>query len=375
MKDQFEQNIKSLVEEFSYDYDPQAWEKLSKKLPKPKGNLSWSGIAFYGTILTISILGTVVWLIFAVFFSSDNTFMPSNDKPTKQFSKQKNNTIADKNEKSDANTSNTSQDHSNQIKCVFGNIVDTDTLELVSGVEFLNDTENNTEIATIEQINKESATFSSQNKQTEISQKISSPILEQNKPIEESSPALVIPKPCESLSVTLDADAISYVDGLPRIHIKAETNATRMSWSSDERLSNAQYNAADLLAFKAKTYTINVEGILDGCKESARIKITANEDYNLLAVNAFNPQSRDERNATFMPYALTIRQTPFEMLIIDPDNGAIVYRTSDYQQPWDGIDMRSGQMVPSQKAYIWKVVLEQPLPKENSTYTGTIVRI
>ncbi len=374
MKDQFEKNIKSLVDEFSYDYDPKAWEQLSKKLPGSKGSSSWFQIGFFSTILILGLLGTATWLMFAIFFSSDNTIMQSNDKPTKQFSKQKNNTIADKNEKSDANTSSTSQNHSNQIKCVFGNIVDTDSLELVSGVEFLNDTENNTEIATIEQINKESATFSSQNKQTEISQKISSPILEQNKPNEESSPALVIPKPCESLSVSLDADAISYIDGLPRIHIKAETNATKINWSSSDLL-NQQNNGADLLAFKAKTYTINVEGILDGCKESTQIKITANDDYNLLAVNAFNTNSRDERNATFMPYALTIRQIPFIMLIIDPDNGAVVYKTSDYQQPWDGIDIRSGQMVPAQKAYIWKVVLEQPLPKENSTYTGTIVRI
>lgn len=371
MKDQFEKNIKSLVDEFSYDYDPKAWDQLSKKLPGPKGSTSWFQVGFFTTILAVGLLGSAIWLMFAIFFSSENSNTQTKDKPTKQYTKQKNKTIAFKNEKSVATTSNTSQDHSNQIKCVFGNIVDIDTLELVSGVEFLNDTDNNTEIATIEQINKESATFLNQNKPTEISPKMPSPILEQNKQIVESTPEIV--KPCESLSVSLDADAISYIDGLPRIHIKAESNA-EIIWNSSD-LFNQQSKTADLLAFKAKTYTINVEGILDGCKESAQIKITANDEYNLLAVNAFNTNSRDERNATFMPYALTIRQTPFEMLIIDPDNGSVVFKTSDCQRPWDGIDHRNGQLVPSQKAFIWKVSLANPLPNEKSTYSGTIVRM
>jgi hypothetical protein len=32
-------------------------------------------------------------------------------------------------------------------------------------------------------------------------------------------------------------------------------------------------------------------------------------------------------------------------------------------------------MVPAQKAYIWKVVLQDALPSEKTTYSGTIVRI
>lgn len=367
MKDQFEQNIKSLVEEFSYDYDPQAWEKLSKKLPKSKGGFSWSGIAFYGTILTISILGTVVWLVFAVFFSTGLTNSKANNthqgrtkiqktaQPSNEIKKSKDLLIDPK--KSPIQAQNESSG------TTLGSKESNPSPAMISPRE-----QNNEPEILMEKFSPPLTIKGSQAIQTQLSIPING-----NK--EENSNQATTALPCQAPQISLDADAISYVDGLPRIHIKAETNASRVIWNSEERLTNPQYNSADLLAFKAKTYTINVEGILDGCKESSRIKITANEDYNLLAVNAFNPQSRDERNATFMPYALTIRQTPFEMLIIDPDNGAIVYRTSDYQQPWDGIDMRSGQMVPSQKAYIWKVVLEQPLPKENSTYTGTIVRI
>jgi hypothetical protein len=367
MKDQFEQNIKSLVEEFSYDYDPQAWEKLSKKLPKSKGNLSWFQTGFFSTILTISLLGTAVWLVFAVFFSTSLTSSKAHITPHGRSKIQKAAQHSNENKKSNAlliapKKSPLEAQHES-IATALGSKTSNLSTAIISPSAQYNEPE-----VQLENYISPLSIKGSEALQTELS-------IPKRSNKEENSNQAATALPCQAPHISLDADAISYVDGLPRIHIKAETNATRMSWSSDERLSNAQYNAADLLAFKAKTYTINVEGILDGCKESARIKITANEDYNLLAVNAFNPQSRDERNATFMPYALTIRQTPFEMLIIDPDNGAIVYRTSDYQQPWDGIDMRSGQMVPSQKAYIWKVVLEQPLPKENSTYTGTIVRI
>jgi hypothetical protein len=98
-------------------------------------------------------------------------------------------------------------------------------------------------------------------------------------------------------------------------------------------------------------------------------------DYNLLAVNAFNPQSTNSRNSSFMPYALTIRQTPFKLIVLDPDTGGLVFETSDADDAWDGIDRRDGKLVPGNKAYIWKVVLQNPVAGEKSEYRGTIVRM
>jgi hypothetical protein len=98
-------------------------------------------------------------------------------------------------------------------------------------------------------------------------------------------------------------------------------------------------------------------------------------DYNLLAVNAFNPQSQDSRNSTFMPYALTIRQTPFSLIVLDPDNGGLVFETKDAGNAWDGIDRRDGKLVPGNKAYIWKVVIQRPIQGEKGEYRGTIVRM
>jgi hypothetical protein len=99
------------------------------------------------------------------------------------------------------------------------------------------------------------------------------------------------------------------------------------------------------------------------------------EDYNLLAVNAFEPLSQDARKSTFIPYALTQRNTPFRMVILDPNDGGIVYETSDALLPWDGIDKRSGKLADTNKAYVWKVNLLKPEPGEKSDYLGTVVRM
>ena len=63
MKDQFETKIKSLVEDFSYDYDPKAWDALSKKLPKAKGVFSWLGKFGIASLLAL-VVGTFVWVNF-----------------------------------------------------------------------------------------------------------------------------------------------------------------------------------------------------------------------------------------------------------------------------------------------------------------------
>jgi hypothetical protein len=71
---------------------------------------------------------------------------------------------------------------------------------------------------------------------------------------------------------------------------------------------------------------------------------------------------------------LTIRNTPFVLTILDPDNGGTVFTSSDASQSWDGIDRRTGNLVPLDKAYIWRVVLSSPSKGEKSIYKGTIVR-
>ena len=362
MKDQFETKIKSLVEDFSYDYDPKAWDALSKKLPKANGGLSWLGkIAIVG-ILSIGLLS--IWY----------NLNPKNERSNNTAQVVKNKT--QNSEKTNQLSSQTVQKSNTPTK-TYAN-------------------QNNPSVSPNNTANEGLTPFTQEvifNPDLDLTplalgqQHASMPIVSESfhddggqmPQVQERLYPLDMPSisstPCKGPKIMLDADAINYEDGTPRIHVTAETMASDLIWNVNGTVINKKNKSFDLLAFKGQTYTITAEGQLDGCKSSETIKITANEDYNLLAVNAFNPQSRDERNATFMPYALTIRDVQFNMVILDPDNGAVVFKSSDAQNAWDGIDQRTGQMVPANKAYIWKVVLQETLPGEKSTYSGTIVRI
>jgi hypothetical protein len=103
--------------------------------------------------------------------------------------------------------------------------------------------------------------------------------------------------------------------------------------------------------------------------------VNIDEDYNLLAVNAFNPNSFEPRNQTFIPFALTQRDVKFTLLILDPKDGGVMYQTEDASQPWNGIDKRTGQLAPSNQAYIWKVRIANPLPGESTEYKGTMTKL
>jgi hypothetical protein len=362
MKDQFETKIKSIVEEFTYDYDPKAWEALSKKLPPANTGFSWLG--------KIAIAGIISIGLFSIWYN----FSPKNERPINAARVVKNKTQTS--EKTNQLSAQVAQKSTTPTK--------TNANQNIPSL-----TPNNTTNQGLTHFTQE-VVFDPDLHLAPLAlrqQHTSMPIISESfhddsgqmPQVQERLLPLDLPSisstPCKGPKIILDADAINYEDGTPRIHVSAETMASDLNWNVNGTVVNRKNKSFDLLAFKGQTYTITAEGQLDGCKSSEKIKVTANEDYNLLAVNAFNPQSRDLRNATFMPYALTIRNVRFEMVILDPDNGAVIFKSSDAQNAWDGIDQRTGQLVPEQKAYIWKVVLEETLPGEKSTYSGTIVRI
>lgn len=362
MKDPFESKIKSLVEDFSYDYDPKAWDALSKKLPQANGGLSWLGKLAVAGILSIGLL--FIWYN----LSPKNERLNNTARVTKnktQSSEKTNQLLAQKAPKSPTITPlNLNQNTSTIAPNNGANQGWTHiTQEVVADPDWYLDP-----IALRQQHTSMPIVNESFNDDGGQMPQVQEHLLPLDLPSIASTP-------CKEPKIVLDADAINYEDGTPRIRINLESNANDITWSANGTLLNKKSRSVDLLAFKGQTYTITAEGQLDGCKRTEKIKITANEDYNLLAVNAFNPQSRDERNATFMPYALTIRDVQFELIVMDPENGAVVFKSSDAQNTWDGIDQRTGQMVPAQKAYIWKVILKEALPNEKTTYSGTIVRI
>lgn len=169
---------------------------------------------------------------------------------------------------------------------------------------------------------------------------------------------------------------LNYEDGLPKMNISAETSEGQITWHSTNVLNTNSGKNVELLAFDKGYAIVEVQATgSNGCVAKEKEMIQIPSDYNLLAVNAFNPQSQDSRNSTFMPYALTIRQTPFKLIVLDPDNGGLVFESSDASNAWDGIDRRDGKLVPANKAYIWKVVIQRPVQGENGEYRGTIVRM
>jgi len=173
-------------------------------------------------------------------------------------------------------------------------------------------------------------------------------------------------------------DELNYETGLPIIRGEVQTFEETINWKVDKVVSASSSKAktADFYFFEKGQFELEVIVSNDkGCSSTEIKTIIISEDYNLLAVNAFNPLSDDRRKNTFMPYALTKRNSAFSLIIIDTDNGGIVFESSDASNPWDGIDKRNGQLVNKNKAFIWKVTLSSPEKNEKSVYKGTITRI
>ncbi|MFM6934477.1 MAG: hypothetical protein ACKOXP_03475 [Flavobacteriales bacterium] len=169
---------------------------------------------------------------------------------------------------------------------------------------------------------------------------------------------------------------ITYEDGLPKINCQVEAKDAQILWHSNVNLTNNSGKTTDILAFEKGYAIVEVQVLAaNGCKSKEKEMIQIPSDYNLLAVNAFNPQSSDSRNSSFMPFALTIRQTPFKLVVLDPDNGGLIFESTDANNAWDGTDRRDGKLVPGNKAFIWKVVLQNPIAGEKGEYRGTIVRM
>jgi hypothetical protein len=172
------------------------------------------------------------------------------------------------------------------------------------------------------------------------------------------------------------ADALDYETGLPVLHCECSTNETNVNWYLNGKTCTSTSDFKnDLVMFDKGRNIIELSVKNEiGCEAKTSRIFQVQEDYNLLAVNSFSPSSHDVRRINFMPYALTIRNTPFVLSILDPDNGGTIFTSNDASQQWDGIDRRTGNLVPLDKAFIWRVVLSSPNKGEKSIYKGTIVR-
>ncbi len=183
----------------------------------------------------------------------------------------------------------------------------------------------------------------------------------------------VLEKPSATINF-LASDEKYDEKGLPVKTMFTDDIGTDYVWNVDGITLKGKEVKAYLFKKEDVTVKLTVTAA-NGCKATNTSKISVEENYNLIAVNSFVPSDADPKLNTFMPYALKLRNTPFRLIIIDPNDGHTLYETTDANLGWDGIDRQTGQLVPYEKAYIWKVVLDKHLPNESPEYAGTVIPI
>lgn len=177
------------------------------------------------------------------------------------------------------------------------------------------------------------------------------------------------------LYINIDSYVI-FDNGIPTLTFKASGNENPVQWETSAKGYEIQHGDLLVHPYQDKQVTAIARTTdMNGCEIEEKTTIRIEQSYNLMAPTGFYPNDFDIRKNRFMPYALTKRNTAFEMIIVDPKNGGIVFQTNDATQGWDGIDKRTGEMVPENSVWPWRVILKQPNLGENKEYTGTITRL
>lgn len=170
-------------------------------------------------------------------------------------------------------------------------------------------------------------------------------------------------------------DHLNYENGLPELNVQAFSDL-QINWILNGEKTTKQSNFENFYLFDKGSYIVKATTKdINGCQSEDQVSFYVEKNYNLLAVNAFTPNSLDQRNTSFMPYALTKRDAAFKMIIIDPSNGAVIFETMNANRPWTGINKNTGEIVEGNKSYVWKVVLQNPENGESPEYMGTVVRL
>jgi hypothetical protein len=171
-------------------------------------------------------------------------------------------------------------------------------------------------------------------------------------------------------------DEFKYEDGIPTMFFSANAESgVNCIWKIQGVTKDLYGKDVKAHFYKKGKYEIQLTAMPKdlSCPTNIKKQLFVEDDYNLLAVNSFSPNSPNPKNTTFMPYALKERNVDFTLTIIDPSNGATVFQTSDATNGWTGINRSTGQMADANKAFIWVVRIKNPLPDEKSEYKGTVV--
>ena len=180
-------------------------------------------------------------------------------------------------------------------------------------------------------------------------------------------------KRAPNVDFSIDLDN-KFDKGLPTTYVNTDVIGEQFNWSFNKQKATGRSAGAHFYAKGEHEIELTVTAN-NGCTSSIVKSIFIDENYNLMAENAFIPTDNDPRNNTFMPYALTVRDVKFTLIVLDPSDGHMVFKTNDSSNGWDGTDMKTGSPVAFEKSYIWKVVILNPEPNEQNEYGGNIIPI
>ena len=347
-------------------YDAKAWDAMSSRLDKAmpisavKGSFKWAWVA--GVVL---IAGTSAIVLF-------NQESKTIETKTSQISKIENELV----ENTKSNEINISERSDNLSSS--NELANKD----VSEIPQKTNSKSNITTEKPETSDVFKGIYGTKNEVVELqTPKVTSPEIVKPK-IEQKIVSLKDEHVKEIISSKIDFTASNetfYEKGLPFNSLTCSIDAKKYTWTNERGEILSTDKNADIHLFTAGTsqITLTVEHF-NGEKQSITKAVRCEVNYNLLAVTGFNPTSSDYRNNTFIPFALlkTERNIPFDMQIIDPQTGQVVFETKNVDIPWDGIDMRTNQMVPVNSTYIWRVKIYQKAAGEpSSRYQGTITRI
>lgn len=171
----------------------------------------------------------------------------------------------------------------------------------------------------------------------------------------------------------IDTDT-KYEKGLPTTKLEATSSGVDYTWIIGKTRIHGEKVNAHFYTAGDHNVTLLVKD-QNGCTSSTTKAVQIDEKYNLFAVNSFSPEDPDPRNNTFMPFSLTQRDVKFNLIILDPADGHIVFQSKDASNAWNGIDKTTGNPVNYGTTYIWKVTIENTEPNENNEYVGNITPI
>jgi hypothetical protein len=404
MKENLERIIKQQLENYELPYDGGAWEQFSKRLdgtPSTPFYRKWWFAASIGTVLVSS----------ATYFalnsneSTNNQVAPKTEQiVANNESNQSTGTTDSENqngqsavttsttntteglENTQTYTSSEASDEPERIQFIAPDIIKIPEVLPVEPnpqyTRFVKLTLPNAvclnESFTIENPNDQVVTVTYPNGRTKLIQPKQSAEIKSSKSgaiqVEtgRSTESITVNEATAQLYIDVDASLL-YENGIPTLKFDVSGTDQSVSWESNVSAATSDKNHLVVHPYTEREVQVTANSTdANGCAVTENKTVTLNEVYNLMAPTGFNPSGGDSRTNQFIPFALTMRDTPFEMVIMDPNNMTVLYKTSDASQGWNGIDSRTGQLVPTGSTWLWKVVMKKPLLGEPSEYKGLI---